>query len=648
MGLANYGNNDPPDTMQSALSRSMKYTEPWFYGTVRGVPPMLPNQQMFSPMRDVAVVLCSCPEYLNGTKKEIKKATICKKCRGSRLPLAPFGGTVRIHSTAPIIHTARGSAGTVRLPSAYNFKQRPSILTAENDPYDMMRRSRLVSPELQPINNVLKSSGSSSSSGSVSSKNRAKSSSPSRSRGRSRKRTPSPRNYVAGEHRSRSVSRKNSNAWLNETEVDAAAAGNRRSILNCDLNAYELISKISHNNEFAPMADDDMYNMHSQKKYENVPAALGGTVKVTSTDILDITALAGQRMNFSGSNKLCTMQQEDDNNQFVYEKFNYPSIDYDTKDLSPVRPPRLQRKPDLDTSGELQESENTSETSPKSEFVLTQASLSHISSDMSTSNIQTSCIKSILKRPPSVSSDSSDTLTINTATGGHHNNKVNKQPMVYAKNILKTTTLATDNKMAKGKITISMAKNSTQVHHNISSSNNSSIVNAQANLNIKEKRNSGSHFYLPMPQRKKVQFLVENEIIYDNLITINDEMTTTTTTYIDDENNKNIVQHVAGITKSNGESNNFQQLEETQNESTKKIVSIKNGSGTMGQGHHEADIVATTVDTNRVNANRVSLINFNSSTKPAVHDLTPLAEVTVNKAWRKNDEGKLIFYLLLI
>lgn len=65
---------------ESALSRSMRYADPWLYGSVRA--PGL----VLAP----AFVLCTCPDYINGTKRSSKKGTtVCKKCKGTRLPLSP-------------------------------------------------------------------------------------------------------------------------------------------------------------------------------------------------------------------------------------------------------------------------------------------------------------------------------------------------------------------------------------------------------------------------------------------------------------------------------------------------------------------------------------------------------------------------------
>lgn len=229
---------------QSALARSMKYAEPWIYGTVRNMPvPPVPHpsiQTIFAPYHpDVAVVLCSCPEYLNGTKRDVKKASVCKKCRGSRLPLAPIGGTVRLRpTTAPMHHNIRPCAGTVRIMSTSMQKKRPTILDLQNDPYDLMRRSRLIPAELKTQQGVVNNST-----------KRAKSISPSRGRSRNRVRE--------------------KEAWLEKFDPDQ---GPRKSILQCKLNPYDLISykTLNHMNEFSPNGEELFGHNHN---YANVKIA---------------------------------------------------------------------------------------------------------------------------------------------------------------------------------------------------------------------------------------------------------------------------------------------------------------------------------------------------------------------------------------
>ncbi|XP_055843721.1 probable serine/threonine-protein kinase DDB_G0282963 [Episyrphus balteatus] len=245
------------DFPPSALSRSMKYAEPWIYGTVRGIParPMHfhPGQAMFAPMpSEIAVVICSCPEYLNGTKREVKKASICKKCKGSRLPLAPIGGTVRIRPTStPIQQKHRPTnASTMRVVSS---KSRPSILDPQKDPYDLMRRTRLLSPE--PKSSPQQSDKNYRSS-------RGKSSSPNRSRSRT------PRSQLeepakSSPKQTQSSSSKTTDRWI----VEDSSQSSRRSILRCNVNPYDLISNkssassssssVQHLSEFSPHDDED-------------------------------------------------------------------------------------------------------------------------------------------------------------------------------------------------------------------------------------------------------------------------------------------------------------------------------------------------------------------------------------------------------
>ncbi|XP_045461895.1 uncharacterized protein LOC123672000 [Harmonia axyridis] len=136
-----------PEDGESALSRSMRYADPWLYGSVRGAPP---GPLVLTP----AFVICSCSDYLNGTKRNGTKKgpTICKKCKGTRVTLAQGNGdtkfgTVRCYSTTTSSNLKSANtnsqirAGTVRVTSS----SRPSILPANADPYDLMRRSRLNS-----------------------------------------------------------------------------------------------------------------------------------------------------------------------------------------------------------------------------------------------------------------------------------------------------------------------------------------------------------------------------------------------------------------------------------------------------------------------------------------------------------------------
>lgn len=128
------------ENSESALARSMRYANPWLYGSVRA-----PSALLLAP----AFVLCSCPDYINGTKRSSKKSSgVCKKCKGSRLPLSsgePKFGTVRCYPTVNPTAMTPIRAGTVRVTSSSSSSSasRPSILPS-SDPYDLMRRSRLA------------------------------------------------------------------------------------------------------------------------------------------------------------------------------------------------------------------------------------------------------------------------------------------------------------------------------------------------------------------------------------------------------------------------------------------------------------------------------------------------------------------------
>ncbi|KYM79069.1 Myosin-M heavy chain [Atta colombica] len=117
----------------SILSRQMIYSgDPWLYGTVRSsrltghdparpflTPPPLPGA---TPL----LVVCSCPEFLTGT---VRKLGSCRKCGGQRVAGLPFGGTCRLPSSS---RSRPSLAGVLR--------------TTIDDPYDQMRRNRLVEP----------------------------------------------------------------------------------------------------------------------------------------------------------------------------------------------------------------------------------------------------------------------------------------------------------------------------------------------------------------------------------------------------------------------------------------------------------------------------------------------------------------------
>ncbi|TDG53320.1 hypothetical protein AWZ03_000135 [Drosophila navojoa] len=298
----------PPgyEFLPSALSRSMKYAEPWIYGTVRGIPAR-PSYGYGHPhaaaifatdgepggATALAVVICSCAEYLNGTKRDVKKASVCKKCRGSRLPLATIsgGGTVRLPAAAAAVR--RPMAATMRVVSATK-KSRPTILDPQKDPYDLMRRTRLLSPEPSAAESSAKegksrsrettATATSTATAAASSNGKAAATATSMQRGRTRTRAQLP---LARTSKSTPTAPPDpADCWLEEDSEALlqssgllskrqAASNSRRSILRCNVNPYELISvesqaKTKNNDDFdvadAQLHEDELEQQQQQKQ----------------------------------------------------------------------------------------------------------------------------------------------------------------------------------------------------------------------------------------------------------------------------------------------------------------------------------------------------------------------------------------------
>lgn len=299
----------------SALSKSMKYAETWLYGSVRTqTPPIRPS--VFSAYPEVAgpvlistpqkptphnyaVILCSCPEYLNGTKKTSStKVSICKKCKGSRLPLtiadSPrmlVGGTVRGSQVTREAGLLRG--GTVRVQGS---KSRPSILKSngESDPYDLMRRSRLAPPHEARIGSQFSTT-----------RSRAKSISPCRMKNKK----PSPE--TLRKCRSKSVSRVNE-IWIEE-EVNTNES--KKSILSCDINPYDLVKSSGSSKSLLEIEFDDSFGdvFHESMKNHNLRP-----LSKSKSDS-NVKAISGQRIIIS----------DESNN--VDESLTYDLVHFDLK-----------------------------------------------------------------------------------------------------------------------------------------------------------------------------------------------------------------------------------------------------------------------------------------------------------------------------
>lgn len=92
-------------------------------------------------------ILCSCPEYLTGfEKRNMKKKTACKQCKGLQLPMSSIG-TVRAVSTsygfdAPL--PSQYCFATLRLPRSPYFDHQRQAFLCEHDPYKCLRQSQLL------------------------------------------------------------------------------------------------------------------------------------------------------------------------------------------------------------------------------------------------------------------------------------------------------------------------------------------------------------------------------------------------------------------------------------------------------------------------------------------------------------------------
>lgn len=243
----------------------------------------------------LAVVICSCAEYLNGTKRDVKKASVCKKCKGSRLPLANIGGaaggTVRLPAVSGgnSSSSRRPMSATMRVVSATK-KSRPSILDPQKDPYDLMRRTRLLSPEPSSKDADGKSRSRSEPAGNP-------------TRGRTRTRAPPPPPVMSSVAKTQATPSlvDATDCWLMEDNESllqssglAAGSGratNRRSILRCHVNPYDLISSELQRNLRKPHDDFDVAD--AQLNDDAVERQQRTSSKFYSGNV---TAIAGQRI----------------------------------------------------------------------------------------------------------------------------------------------------------------------------------------------------------------------------------------------------------------------------------------------------------------------------------------------------------------
>lgn len=461
----------------SALSKSMKYAETWLYGSVRAQTPpvrssvfqsypevsgpvLISTPQKPTP-HNYAVILCSCPEYLNGTKKTSStKVSICKKCKGSRLPLAIadsprllVGGTVRGPQVSRDTGLLRG--GTVRVQST---KSRPSILknNGDPDPYDLMRRNRLAPPHEARIGSQFSTS-----------RSRAKSISPCRIK--TKKCTPD----TIGKGRSKSVSRVNE-IWIEEDPV----VDTKKSILSCDINPYDLVKPNSSLKSLVEYEfDDDFGDVFTESMNKS---NLKGLSKSKSDS--NVKAIGGQRIRVSDESSTCNVDES------MYDAVNYDLKNYELKnqELSPnLLLPNI--KNENKKSGTLSKNNG-------------KKLLNVNSSNRSKQKIASP------KRPPR------RTRNIKTDDDSESDNQ--RIPERNIRNIKNDTLRLHKNRNSNNDTIKSILKKPRNYEHNESSSKIETVDDS-----FDRKRVNSSLFYLPKPkgtishnilQRKRVQFLVEN------------------------------------------------------------------------------------------------------------------------------------------
>ncbi|XP_052873264.1 uncharacterized protein LOC128278575 [Anopheles cruzii] len=561
-------NGNPTIAGHLPNAHTMKYAETWVYGTMRGMPPPLAPMAhhphplthlshlptIYCPAPEMAVLICCCPEYLSGTKRDVKKATVCKKCKGSRLPLAPIGGTVRLTSGATYLAPPpqRSSAGTVKLASTYGKKARPSILGNGNpDPYDFMRRSRLTQPPDGGPSKSVKAA--------IKEKLRGRTKSTSPSRGLSKRgsaRSPSP---SKGSVRTPPAKLSTfQDCWVESERDDGLMRPNdlsspappapssivsptsRKSILRCDVNPYDLISLSGAGgggggallNEFSPNSPSDEFAPDAEfdlraAKYENILDTLYANRYNPAAN--NIAAINGQRIKLFDDSRPAPVY--DDVDEYVYDPVEIAPNDGAALELDlggvgapngmPERPPRTKKQQPL-----LQQSVSEVGMVAGSGTAVTKDDDSRsLPAQISTAGDpgSQSAIKSILKRPPSAVPAAPCSPGDPSCPGlpGYDTIRLNH---TLVQRLAKLTTAADDG----GGGTFG-SKTGTVSARNLPKPG-------------ADKRHShrGSQFYLPTPSteaeepptvaasevgstttsvsggRKKVHFLVENEIIDDD------------------------------------------------------------------------------------------------------------------------------------
>ncbi|CAH0772559.1 unnamed protein product [Bemisia tabaci] len=300
----------------SALFKSMKYAETWLNLTVaeRGTPGHRPRPKLLindrpPPPFFLPANLCTCPD--SGRNTRSKKAT-CSKCKGQRIKFQP----------EPAKKTRSADQFySVRIP-----KQAPSrnpIFRYDvdffEDPYSVMRRCRLQSP---PNEKPLEKSK----------KSRAKSSSPPSRRKRKEEETlikgnrcPSP-DEISNRFEDYVKQKEKENQILN--------GGGRRSILDCSVNAYELIRlKNDKGNDSSRNRPASKFNtltstLNKNKLINSILNRKPSSDEAKKSSPLGVK-IAGQRINVFDESKPRIDPVHDRIDEFVYES-DHTTDSYET------------------------------------------------------------------------------------------------------------------------------------------------------------------------------------------------------------------------------------------------------------------------------------------------------------------------------
>ncbi|XP_066588668.1 uncharacterized protein RhoGEF64C [Prorops nasuta] len=265
----------------SLLSRQMMHGEPWLYGTVRSPSNGLYDGRITEPSSALLVV-CSCPEFMGGTTRRLGT---CPNCGTRRLLGLTMGGTCRL--PMPPSRSRPSLAGILR----------PST----DDPYDLMRRSRL-------------------------------------GEARSRARSTSPQSIRALNSFPRLE-------WVEKVpEVGREAdrwkrlVNNNRSILECDVNPYTLLKK-SKEDDSSDELSDNALELEDRKARSNLfdPSKVKSIERIPNGSAF--AAIGGQRIRVFNDPRPKTRSDDEDEDRNVMED-EFPVTRIPIPKISPKRPPR--------------------------------------------------------------------------------------------------------------------------------------------------------------------------------------------------------------------------------------------------------------------------------------------------------------------